>query len=109
MYEIREGSIVVVKGGFGSESPKQVKVEGVGLKNGYQVFDYDGQSDGTGRWAYSDQILEVIEYWGGRMNEIRDGKIPCDICGRFEYERNLEFVEPDIFKCRFCEIEGEEW
>ena len=62
MYEIREGSIVVVKGGFGSESPKQVKVEGVGLKNGYQVFDYDGQSDGTGRWAYSDQILEVIEY-----------------------------------------------
>ena len=62
MYEIREGSIVVVKGGFGSEPPKQVKVEGIGLKNGYQVFDYDTKPNGVGRWAYSDQILEVIEY-----------------------------------------------
>ena len=60
--KIREGSLVVIKGGFGSEAPKQVKVEDIGEKNGYMVFDYDTKPNGSGRWAYSDQIIKVIKF-----------------------------------------------
>ena len=62
MKQIREGSVVLVKGGFNTETAKEVKIEGIGEKNGYVVFDYDTQPNGTGRWAYEDQIIKVIKY-----------------------------------------------
>ena len=60
--KIREGSLVIVQGGFGIESPKKVRVDGLGEKKGHLCFDYDTKPDGSGRWAYSDQIIKVIKY-----------------------------------------------
>jgi hypothetical protein len=61
--DIREGSVVVVRGGFGTELPKQVVVEEVHaeIKNGRSGIDYT-ESDGHGRWAYLDQVVKVITY-----------------------------------------------
>ena len=60
--KIKEGSLVRVKGGFGAEKAREVIVSGVGEKNGYMVFDYNDVALGFNRWAYTDQILEVIKY-----------------------------------------------
>ena len=51
-----------VVGGFGTEKAREVIVSGVGEKNGQMVFDYNDHVLGFERWAYTDQILEVIEY-----------------------------------------------
>lgn len=61
--EIREGSVVIVKGGFGQELPKEVVVEEVhaDIKNGRAGIDYK-ESDGHGRWAYLDQVQKVVAY-----------------------------------------------
>lgn len=61
--EIREGSVVIVKGGFGRELPKEVVVEEVhaDIKNGRAGIDYK-ESDGNGRWAYLDQVQKVVAY-----------------------------------------------
>jgi hypothetical protein len=54
--KVREGSVVVVRGGFGTEPPKRVVVEGVDEKNGRPLIDYED------RWAYVSQIIRVIKY-----------------------------------------------
>jgi hypothetical protein len=58
-----EGSVVRVKGGFGSESASTVTLVGVEYdgKNGRDTIDYLDE-DGDGRWAYTDQIVNVITY-----------------------------------------------
>tara|TARA_B100001741_G_C16473560_1_gene561305 strand:- start:376 stop:558 length:183 start_codon:yes stop_codon:yes gene_type:complete len=60
MSMIKEGSIVVVKDWTDQE--KEVKVDSIGTKKGFIVFDYDTKPDGTSRWAYADQILKVVKY-----------------------------------------------
>jgi hypothetical protein len=61
--KIRIGSKIKVRGGFGSEPAKLVTVDGVDadIKNGRPGIDYT-ESDGTGRWAYLDQVLQVVAY-----------------------------------------------
>ena len=61
--EIREGSVVIVRGGFGQELPKRVVVEEVheDIKNGRAGIDYR-ESDGNTRWAYLDQVQKVLFY-----------------------------------------------
>jgi len=63
LEDIREGSVVVVRGGFGTELPKKVVVEEVHaeIKNGRAGIDYK-ESDGYGRWAYLDQVVRVVQY-----------------------------------------------
>jgi hypothetical protein len=61
--EIREGSVVIVRGGFGQEPPKEVVVDEVheDIKNGRAGIDYT-EADGNTRWAYLDQVQKVITY-----------------------------------------------
>ena len=61
--QIRLGSRVRVRGGFGTEPARTVTVTGVDadIKNGRAGIDYTA-ADGTGRWAYMDQVLQVVEY-----------------------------------------------
>ena len=63
LKDIRVGSKVVVKGGFGMEPPKTVIVEGLDpdIKNGQAGIDYTDSVQG-GRWAYLNQVVRVIEY-----------------------------------------------
>jgi hypothetical protein len=58
LSEVREGSVVMVRGGFGTEPPKKVVVNSVDpdIKNGRAGIDYDD------RWAYLDQVISVIKY-----------------------------------------------
>jgi hypothetical protein len=55
--------VVIVKGGFGQELPKEVVVEEVhaDIKNGRAGIDYR-ESNGHDRWAYLDQVQKVIAY-----------------------------------------------
>ena len=55
--KIRKGSLVIVHGGFRTEPPTEVKVEGLGEKNGRTLFDYN-----SNRWAYTNQIIKVVKY-----------------------------------------------
>ena len=61
--EIREGSVVIVRGGFGQELPKEVVVDEVheDIKNGRAGIDYT-EADGNTRWAYLDQVQKVVTY-----------------------------------------------
>ena len=63
LAEIREGSVVIVRGGFGQELPKEVVVDEVHaeIKNGRAGIDYT-EADGYTRWAYLDQVQKVITY-----------------------------------------------
>jgi hypothetical protein len=58
LKEIRKGSIVVVRGDFGSGTPKRVTVEEVheDIKNGRPGIDYDSS------WAYLTQVDRVVSY-----------------------------------------------
>jgi hypothetical protein len=58
LKDIREGSIVVVRGDFGSGAPKRVVVEAVeaDIKNGRPGIDY------AGSWAYLTQVDRVVQY-----------------------------------------------
>jgi len=61
--QIRVGSRVRVRGGFGSEPARTVTVEGVDadIKNGRPGIDYT-ESNGNGRWAYLTQVEQVEVY-----------------------------------------------
>lgn len=63
LSKIRIGSRVKVRGGFGTEPIRLVTVNNVeaDIKNGRPGIDYT-EADGTGRWAYMDQVLQVVEY-----------------------------------------------
>jgi hypothetical protein len=56
--DIRKGSVVIVRGNFGSGRPQQVVVEAVeeDIKNGRPGIDYDGS------WAYLSQVDSVVSY-----------------------------------------------
>jgi hypothetical protein len=61
--DVRVGSRVVIRSGFGSERPETVTLEGVDadIKNGRPGCDYT-DSKGDGRWAYLSQVVRVVEY-----------------------------------------------
>lgn len=58
LKNIREGSVVVVRGDFGSGAPRKVVVEAVeaDIKNGRPGIDYEGS------WAYLSQVDRVVQY-----------------------------------------------
>jgi hypothetical protein len=58
LEDIREGSVVIVRGNFGSGPEERVTVEGVDsdIKNGMPGIDYDGH------WAYLSQVQRVVKY-----------------------------------------------
>ena len=64
LKQVRQGSIVKVRGGFGGEPAKRAKVECVeaDIKNGYPGIDYTVIATGEGFWAYLDQVVEVEQY-----------------------------------------------
>ena len=67
IMNIKRGSIVYVRGGFGLNEPKKVVVMGIGEKNGKPLFDYEDNNLMIGdikasRWAYFNQIEKVIKY-----------------------------------------------
>jgi hypothetical protein len=63
LEQIRVGSQVRVRGGWGTEPARTVTVEGVDadIKNGRPGIDYQ-DTDGTGRWAYLTQVDSVEVY-----------------------------------------------
>ena len=65
LKDVREGSIVMVRGGFGNEPAKRAKVENVdsNIKNGRAGIDYtELGATGCERWAYIDQVERVVTY-----------------------------------------------
>ena len=56
--DLREGSVVIVRGCFGTGPEERVKVEGLDrdIKNGRPGIDY------AGSWAYLDQVMRVVQY-----------------------------------------------
>ena len=58
LKDIREGSVVIVRGSFGTGPEERVKVEEVheDIKNGRPGIDYDGS------WAYLTQVQRVVSY-----------------------------------------------
>ena len=58
LKDIREGSVVIVRGAFGSGPEERVKVEEVheDIKNGRPGIDYEGS------WAYLSQVQRVVSY-----------------------------------------------
>jgi hypothetical protein len=58
LKDIREGSVVVVRGDFGSGAPRRVVVKAVeeDIKNGRPGIDYDSS------WAYLTQVDRVVQF-----------------------------------------------
>jgi hypothetical protein len=58
LKDIREGSVVIVRGAFGTGPEERVKVEEVheDIKNGRPGIDYEGS------WAYLSQVQRVVSY-----------------------------------------------
>ena len=58
LNDIREGSVVIVRGVFGTGPEQRVKVEEVheDIKNGRPGIDYEGS------WAYLSQVQRVVSY-----------------------------------------------
>lgn len=61
--EVREGSVVVVRGGFGTEPPAAVRVSEVeeDIKNGRPGICYVDAA-GSDRWAYLSQVVSVVSF-----------------------------------------------
>lgn len=58
LEDIRDGSIVIVRGNFGTGPEERVRVEEVhsDVKNGRPGIDYEGS------WAYLSQVQRVVQY-----------------------------------------------
>jgi hypothetical protein len=58
LEDIRQGSVVIVRGAFGTGPAERVKVEEVheDVKNGRPGIDYEGS------WAYLTQVERVVAY-----------------------------------------------
>ena len=58
LKDIREGSVVIVRGAFGTGPEQRVKVEEVheDVKNGRPGIDYQDS------WAYLTQVVRVVTY-----------------------------------------------
>lgn len=63
LKNVRVGSVVLVRGGFGQDPAVRARVVNVeqDIKNGQPGIDYDTM-DGDGYWAYLDQVERVITY-----------------------------------------------
>jgi hypothetical protein len=63
LKQVREGSVVFVCGGFGTEPAKRATVTYVDsdIKNGFAGIDYI-DDDGDERWAYLSQVQRVVQY-----------------------------------------------
>jgi len=61
--DVRAGSVVVIRSGFGSEPAETVTLENVeaDIKNGRAGCDYT-DTKGEPRWAYLTQIVRVVQY-----------------------------------------------
>ena len=59
--DVNEGDQVVIRSGFGNESPETVTLTGVEFngKNGRDTVEYVDKN-GTSRWAYTDQIDRIV-------------------------------------------------
>ena len=64
LNQVRQGSIVRVRGDFGSGPAVRARVDAVceDVKNGYPGIDYTVLSDNDERWAYLDQVVSVDKY-----------------------------------------------
>ncbi len=65
LKDIREGSVVIVRGNFGNGQPQRVVVEAVeaDIKNGRPGIDYtEVGATGYERWAYLTQVDRVVTY-----------------------------------------------
>lgn len=64
LSDMREDSIIIVKGGFGLEAPVKAIVEELDRegKNGRSTVSYKEIESGDCRWAYLDQIVRVVQY-----------------------------------------------
>ena len=64
MSEVRVGSIVRVRGDFGTGPAKEARVDYVDsdIKNGREGIDYTVLADGDERWAYLTQVDSVVTY-----------------------------------------------
>ena len=58
LKDIREGSVVIVRGAFGTGPEQKVVVEAVeaDIKNGRPGIDYQDS------WAYLTQVVRVVTY-----------------------------------------------
>ena len=63
LEQVRAGSRVVIRSGFGSEPAETVTLDSVeaDVKNGRPGCDYV-DSKGESRWAYLSQIVKVVKY-----------------------------------------------
>ena len=63
LEQVRAGSRVVIRSGFGSEPAETVTLENVeaDIKNGRAGCDYT-DTKGEPRWAYLTQIVRVVKY-----------------------------------------------
>jgi hypothetical protein len=64
LSDVREGSIVMVRGNFGSGFAVRARVDGVeaDIKNGRPGIDYTAVGAQTGNWAYLSQVDSVVQY-----------------------------------------------
>lgn len=64
LTDMRIGSQVYVRGGFGTEPAKLAEVNEIeeDIKNGRPGIGYTEIQSGDGRWAYLDQVIRVEEY-----------------------------------------------
>lgn len=63
LKQLREGSVVYVRGAFGTGPSVKATVEAVeaDIKNGRPGIDYVTE-DGDSHWAYLDQVQAVYSY-----------------------------------------------
>ncbi len=61
--DVRAGSVVIIKSGFGSEAAETVTLDNVeaDMKNGRAGCDYIDTKNEP-RWAYLTQIVRVVKY-----------------------------------------------
>ena len=64
LKDVRVGSIVMVRGGFGTDAPVKARVDNIerDIKNGYPGIDYTVMKTGDELWAYIDQVDSVVTY-----------------------------------------------
>lgn len=64
LNDIREGSIVTVRGNFGNGPATRAKVDYVdsNIKNGQPGIDYTDLNSGDKHWAYLGQIDSVVTH-----------------------------------------------
>jgi hypothetical protein len=64
LSDMREGSIVLVRGGFGNDPAVEATITAVcrDVKNGRAGVDYIVNATQEKHWAYLDQVKRVITY-----------------------------------------------